>query len=252
MKNRNTISIAIIDDEPNARSKIKFLLEQRNEALLINEYDSAETAYPRLLQLQPDILFLDVQMPGMSGIELLGLLKKNKPFVIFTTAFPGYAADAFVYDAVHYLLKPFDAALFYEAFERAVERLTTLRTLAEISPAGNTASHNNQRQSLAVKKDGKHFIVSTDQIDYITGERNNILLFTASGIFTLRETLTSIEGRLPAALFLRVHKSFIVNTGKVTSLEYVFNGEYILQLSSGKKIPSGRSYKESVERAFGL
>jgi two-component system LytT family response regulator len=191
-------------------------------------------------------------MPEQSGIEFLVSLGDEAPFVIFTTAFGDFAFEAFELNAVHYLLKPFDKKKFAEAIRRAIERITSKHSKEILSKLKEVIDSEEQQNEyvdkVSVKSKNKIILVPVDEIVYLQADKNYILINTKSSQFKIRETLGKIQEKLNPVKFIRVHKSFIVNKNFILELEPVFNQEYLLKLTSGKKIPTGSTYKDIVKK----
>jgi len=247
----NKIKAIIVDDEPLSREKIRILSESNKQIEIIGEGKNVNEAVDLLKKMNPDLLFLDINMPGKTGVELITELGESAPFVIFTTAYSDYAAEAFNLNAVHYLLKPFDQQKFNEAIERANERITAKKSGDIINRIKNVIDTEPEKQKvsdrLAVKTEGKIVLVPFDDIYFIEADKNYAIIYLKDKSYRMRTTLNDLDNKLIPELFFRVHKSFIVNKSCVKELEPTFNQEFIIKLSSGKKIPTGKAYKENVE-----
>lgn len=248
---KNKIKAIIVDDEPLSREKIKILASSNEQLEIMGEAKNFSEAQKLIIRYNPDLLFLDINMPGKSGIELISELGARAPFVIFTTAHSDFAAEAFNLNAVHYLLKPFDQIKFDEAVSRAKERILAKKSddiLTTIQDVFSLKQNNKQYvERISIKVDDKIVLVPVDEIYFIEADKNYAIINLKDKSYRMRTTLSDLDEKLFAASFIRVHKSFIVNKNYVQELEPTFNQEFIIKLSSGKKIPTGKAYKEKVE-----
>jgi len=249
---KNKIKAIIVDDEPLSREKIRILAESNKQIEIIGEGKNVKEAKSLLHKLNPDLVFLDINMPGKSGVELISELGENAPFVIFTTAYSDYAAEAFNLNAVHYLLKPFDQHKFNEAIERANERIFAKESgdlFSRIKSVMETElNEDTYRDRLPVKTHDKILLVPLNEICFIEADKNYVVLNLKDKTLRMRTTLTEIEQKLKPDLFIRVYKSYIINKSFVQELEPTFNQEYIIKLVTNKKIPTGKAYKENVQK----
>lgn len=248
---KNKIKAIIVDDEPLSREKIKILASSNEQLEIMGEAKNFSEAQKLIIRYNPDLLFLDINMPGKSGIELISELGARAPFVIFTTAHSDFAAEAFNLNAVHYLLKPFDQIKFDEAVSRAKERILAKKSddiLTTIQDVFSLKQNNKQYvERISIKVDDKIVLVPVDEIYFIEADKNYAIINLKDKSYRMRTTLNDLDEKLVPASFIRVHKSFIVNKNYVQELEPTFNQEFIIKLSSGKKIPTGKAYKEKVE-----
>lgn len=243
------IRVVIVDDEPLARERIRTLLAGQTAFEILGECANGAAAVDAIRQHAPDLLFLDVQMPGMDGFEVLRSLDpKIVPEVIFVTAYDKHALAAFEVHALDYLLKPFKPARFLEAVERARERIQNrtsgdlnerLRSLIEACrPA---SAHSNR---LAVKTADRIIFLKTGQIDWIEAAGNYAVLHVGKDTHIMRETLGALESRLDPAQFLRVSRSALVNVEQIKELQPLFKGEYQVVLHNGQQLAMTRGIRE--------
>ncbi|HEU4585015.1 MAG TPA: LytTR family DNA-binding domain-containing protein [Gemmatimonadaceae bacterium] len=252
-----TVKTLIVDDEPLARSRLRKLLSAEDGVEIVGECASAEEAIGVIESALPDLVFLDVQMPGMDGFEMLAKLETPAlPAIIFVTAFDDYALRAFEVHALDYLLKPYSRARFVDAFRRAREQLEResaaaadrrlLGLLAELraresgGAAVPAAAHEHER--LVVKADGRMFFVRPADIDWIEASANYVRLHARGESYQLRESMKNMEERLPRNSFVRIHRSAIVNLDRVRELQPWFHGEYVVILADGTKLTASRVY----------
>ncbi|MBK7264919.1 MAG: response regulator transcription factor [Ignavibacteriales bacterium] len=232
------IKAIIVEDEELAREKLRFFLEDFPNVQLIAECGDAISALEALQKFTPDLLFLDIQLPGVSGIELLRSIRKQSPSVIFTTAFENYAIEAFDFKTIGYLLKPFDRQRF---------RTTMIKALEKLEESAATPTLKNK---IAVRKEGeksKYIMLNTPEINHIQSNGNSVLIYTDTEFFVMNSTLENLEKTLGTELFQRVHRTVIVNKAKIIEIENLSNNEYQLKLKNGKKIWTGRKYASVVQ-----
>ena len=206
-----TLQCIIIDDEPLARTGLKEYIQDVEFLQLAGEFDNPMKAIDTLMQQKIDLLFLDIQMPRMTGLEFLKTLAQP-PLVIFTTAYPQYAVDGFELNAIDYLLKPFS----FERFWKAVIKAKSLREPANQSVA---AAAGTEPDYFFIKSDNKLIKIKYDEILFIEALQNYVAVHTTEKKYITYLTFRSIEEYLPAARFVRTHKSFIVAAAKVESIE---------------------------------
>ncbi|MGR3762782.1 LytR/AlgR family response regulator transcription factor [Rossellomorea sp. NS-SX7] len=237
------MKVAIIDDEPYSREEMKHLLSTYEWVQIVGEANSAEKAMELLLTSDPQVLFLDIEMPGMSGVDLAEALQKmkQKPKIVFATAYPDYALKAFRVEAVDYLLKPFDE----EQLARTMERLKKM--VAE-DPAEEKEA--KIKGKLAVQDEDKIIFIEPDDILYIFREERETYICTEKKKYTCRLPIKELEAKLVTYPFFRVHKSYLVQLPFVEELIPWGNGVYQLKVHGAKeKIPVSRNYvKELRER----
>ena len=224
----------IVDDEPIAIRVIKNHLSHFDEFEVVAECNNAIEALKVLREQHADLIFLDIEMPTLTGLDLLKA-GSVEPEVIFTTAHRYYAVDAFEVNALDYLLKP----ISFERFALAINRFLKMKPITK--PADNKEL---EKDWLLVKADKKSYKVQFNDILYIESMADYVVVHLAGKKLITKERISQLEGELPGLLFLRVHRGFIINTQKVESL-YGNTIEI-----GGAKIPVGRNYKELVERVF--
>jgi two-component system LytT family response regulator len=243
----------IVDDEPLARERIRTFLSRESEGWTANECANGEDALVSIRRDHPDVVFLDMQMPGLSGLDVLSKLgSESLPAVVFVTAHDRFAVQAFEFHAVDYLLKPFDRERFRTAMERVMSRLKSnkpddlrLKLSAMLADMKAGAA---QPERLAVKHLGKVVLVSLPEIDWIGSADNYVELHVGAHSYLLRETMGSISGRLPTDHFVRVSRTSIVNVARVKEMRPLPHGEYSILLSTGAKLTLSRSYRDQLPR----
>jgi len=248
--------VLIVDDEPLARERIRTLLAGEPGFEIVGEAADGTAAAESIMALQPDLVFLDVQMPGADGFDVIDAVGPDKmPFVVFVTAYDRYALRAFDVHALDYLLKPFDRERFREALERAqiqIERSSggdIERRLAAIVKDLRPAKTKTDR--FVVKSGGRIFFVRTAEIDWIEAAGNYVKLHVGNDSHLIRETMNAVESKLSPDLFVRIHRCHIVNIEQVGELQPWFNGEYVVFLKNGTRLTLSRGYRERLQDRIG-
>lgn len=234
-----TIRTLIVDDEPYSRDELRHLLGVYPSIQIVDEAESGESGVMKAIQLQPDVIFLDVEMPRMNGMMAAKALLelKQAPLVVFATAYPQFAAEAFRYDAIDYLLKPYDEEQLQETIERIERKLGATKEPDLGKSAGK----------LAVESDGEIYYLELKDLLYIVREEKLTKLITKNGEFETKTPLKDWESRLVGYGFFRIHKSFLVNLEHVTRLSPWFNGAYQLQIEGRKEMLSvSRNYVKAL------
>ena len=248
-----TLRILIVDDEELARQRIRRLLAREEEVEVIGEACDGQHAVESIRSLEPDLVFLDVQMPEVDGFAVLERLRPDPPpAVVFVTAHDDYAVRAFEVHAVDYLRKPFDAIRFKEAFSRARRRLAGAEVeerarkldalLAQVE-----AQPPRSRERLMVRSDGRLYFVRIDDIDWVEAAGNYVKLHVGRDTHLMRETMSGIEKMLDPSRFLRIHRSAIVNLDRVREMQPWFSGEYTVILRDGTQLRLSRVYRDRLE-----
>ncbi len=248
----NTMKILIVDDEQPARKKLISFIKENNAGVNICEATNGIEAVEMIRNENYDLIFLDIQMPGMTGFEVIEHVGiENMPVVVFVTAYDQYALNAFDVNAVDYLLKPYDKIRFEKAMNKAFENVS-LRKSGQ-SKLEDILKEINRKKAFTEKflvgHGSKYFFVQTDEINYISAEEKYVSLHTSTGSFLLRETMNNIEEKLNPDNFVRIHRSFIVNVLQIKELQPWSHGDYVIILKNGEKINMSRRYKN---RLFGL
>ncbi|MGO9437501.1 MAG: LytR/AlgR family response regulator transcription factor [Terracidiphilus sp.] len=239
------IQTLIIDDEVLARRKLRRLLRDEPEIQVVGEAVSASEALEFIKANAPQLLFLDVRLPGMDGIELIDALSADPqiqmPHIIFTTAYDHYALRAFDLRAVDYLLKPFTPERLHSAVQRALDRATkTSRSMSHPQPRSNAREPYTAR--IVFKSRGRILFLPVTDIRWIGAEENYVRICTDKETHLLRETMTGLEQKLDPQMFLRVHRSAIVNLQFVKEVRTESQGDFVVHLVNGHKLSMSRSY----------
>jgi two-component system LytT family response regulator len=233
------IRTLVADDVDAVREGIRLLLAGTNDFEVIAEARNGIEAATAINDARPDVAFLDVEMPGCDGFEVLRRLgRARRPYVIFVTAHSRYAPHAFDVDAQDYLLKPFSDRRFEEALERVRARLVSP---PEGARHGHLFSHR-----LVVRDRQKVAFVRTDDLEWVQADGNYVLLHLRDRVIQMRVTLSELERQLDARKFVRVHRQFVVNAERVREVLLPAHEEPVVLLESGVKLPLGRTYRGSL------
>jgi len=243
------IHAVLADDEVLARQKLRQLLREEPEVEIVGESATASETIELVRATAPELLFLDIRMPGMDGFdvigELAGLADCPMPRIVFTTAYDQYAVRAFEIHAADYLLKPFTSERLRFAVKHVREQIETLeQNPAQADGRGRNGSPYSTR--IVFKSRGRILFLPVTEIRWIGAEENYVRISTESETHLLRETMARLEERLDPQMFLRVHRSSIVNLQFVKEVRTEPNGEFAVVLVDGRKIPMSRSYRSRV------
>jgi two-component system LytT family response regulator len=251
---RPSLSALIIDDEPIARQRIRRLLAREPDFHLIGDFGSVTECEALDASAVPDLLLLDVRMPGRNGFDLLATLEARgvHPFVIFVTAYSEYAVDAFGVDAVDYLLKPFDDERFAKAIARA-RALFDKERAAEADPprtpdAGEPApaSAPRLRDRLLVNDGGRVLFVPSRDIELVQAAGKHVKIFVSGHCYLARQALCDVEARLDSRHFVRVHRTTIVNVEQIVELHPLFHGDCEIVLRRGTRVTLSRRFRNRI------
>jgi two-component system LytT family response regulator len=237
------LKAVIVDDEPLARRRLRDLLKHFPDVTIAAEASNAREAGQAIVREHPEVLFLDVEMPGGDGFEVLEDTGDEAPIVIFTTAYEQYALRAFDAGVGDYLLKPFTR----ERLGRALERVRKLMN-GERLPTDDFQKNGGR---LVFRAQGKTVFLQANEILYAEAQLNYLRLFTANGAYVLRGTIQELSERLADNGFVRVHRSYLINLNELRELEPCNNGEFIAILRSGAQVPVGRAYRQVVKKISG-
>ncbi len=237
----------IVDDEAPARAKVRRLLVAAGDVEIVGEASTGRQAVAAIKRSQPDIVFLDIQMPGVDGFGVLDAIADDAPYVVFVTANDQHAIRAFEVGAVDYLLKPFTPQRFEQVLERARGRLAP--AVPGVSPA--SPSRPFLRRVLVIDN-GRALFLSVERIDRIEAERNYLLLFSGNERYRLRATIASIAERLDPAQFLRINRSALVRLDAVRDMHEWSHGDFRVVMHDGTQLTWSRRYRATAEREFGV
>jgi two-component system LytT family response regulator len=235
----------IVDDEPLARDRLRGFLKAEPTVEVIGECSSGTEAVAMIRAAAPDLVFLDMQMPGCDGLQVVAQLpEERKPAIIFATAHERFAVDAFDVAAVDYLLKPFDRDRFQQALRRAQDHLVRTR-------GGEAAAPAAKPDRITVKADGRLVFLKPEEIVRVEAADNYVMLHLTSGRLMLRETMSAIETRLGTLNFARVNRSAIVHLDQIREIQPAQHGDYTVVLRDGTKLPLSRSLRGQLDRFTG-
>jgi two-component system LytT family response regulator len=249
------IRTVIVDDEPLARQRVRRLLEADADIAIVGECADGEQAVADLRKLRPDLVFLDVQMPGLDGFGVVRELGPPLPAVIFVTAHDRFALKAFEVHALDYLLKPFDKSRFGAALEHAKAQVrqgsaaAVDQRLQELLQT--VQSREPAPERLMVKSAGRIYFVRIADIDWIEAAANYVRLHVGKEDHLLRDSLSALEKKLDPARFVRIHRSTIVNVERIRELQPVFHGDYVVILHDGTELPVSRSCRDNLGKSLG-
>lgn len=242
-----TLRVFVVDDEAPARRKILRFLSRDPEVTLVGEAATGAEAVQRIQQTRPDLIFLDVQMPGMDGFEVIRALEPGPmPSIVFVTAHDQYAIQAFDVHAFGYLLKPFDETRFAKVLSDAKKHLS-LEDKSELAAGLKRLLEEVQRAQqrparLLIQQDGRAFFLAAEKIDWAEADRNYLKLYSSAQTYSLRGTMESLEEKLDPAHFLRLNRSCLVRIDFIRELQPWFHGEYKVILQSGITLTWTRRY----------
>lgn len=259
---RPLLKTIIVDDEKQAREGLKNLISGDREIELAGVCSDGQTAIEKINEIAPDILFLDIQMPGINGFEVINSIYRPVPCTIFVTAHDQFAIKAFEVHAIDYLLKPFTDERFKQALEKAKKIALSERNeqgykqLKELlSYIANKASHKESNlihtstpldNKLVIRESGKVSFVRVDNIIRVEADDYYVKIFTDNSTYMIRESLKKMENRLEHFSFKRVHRSHIININRIREISPCGHSEYEITLDNGASLTSGRSYKAEV------
>jgi two-component system, LytTR family, response regulator len=247
------IRTLIVDDEPPARELISTLLREEPDIELIGECGNGPDAVTAIQKESPDLVFVDVQMPGLDGFEVLSALGGVRlPLIVFVTAYDKHALKAFEVHALDYLLKPFEYARLHEAVQRAREHLQRKPSEAYqerlLGLIQELRSQGEPWERLVIRESGRVLFLKIDEIDWIEGEGNYLRLHVGKSSHLLRETMGTAEARLAPKKFLRLSRSTLVNLERVKEWQPLLHGDSVVVLHDGTRLTVTRVYRERFDR----
>jgi two-component system, LytTR family, response regulator len=239
---KNLIRALIIDDEDLARDLVRSYLTHYPEIEITGECRNGFEGAKAINELKPDLVFLDIQMPKVTGFELLEIID-HQPQIVFTTAFNQYAIEAFERNAVDYLLKPFSKERFDDAITKAKNRLASSEL--PIKEVSGLVQYNQQSgeimERIVVRNGNKINVITCDKILYIEAQDDYVMLHTTDGKFLKQSTMKFFEQKLDHKMFVRVHRSFIIQVEKIDRIELYGRETYLVFLKNGMKLPVSKS-----------
>ncbi len=269
LPSQSEIRALIVDDEPLAREVLRHMLNEHPGVTLLEDCANGREALKSIKKNEPDVVFLDVQMPGIDGLELAHNLEgKVQTALVFVTAHSDYAVQAFERNAIDYLLKPFDHERFNQTMNRVrtrfeqeanadvIHRIQT--AFSELSSPPGTKSPSpaaaevEPLDRITVKESGRIFFLSPHEVHYLEATGNYVALHVDGKTHLVHETLGRMEQKLDPKRFIRIHRSTIVNMTAIQELQPHFNGEYVIILKDKTRLKSSRTYSSQVKARLGL
>jgi two-component system LytT family response regulator len=242
------MNVVIIDDEPLARNVVKEYLKNFSEVTIVAECNDGFEGVKAITQHQPDLIFLDIQMPKINGFEMLELLEKI-PGIIFTTAFDEYAIKAFEVHAIDYLLKPFSK----DRFDKAMNKWLSQKTGGEaVQKVLEETPQPEERNRVVVKKGQNIIVLPVQKIHYFEAFDDYVKVHTADGFYLKKKTMNHFERALDPALFVRVHRSYILNLQELTRIEPMEKDNHVVLLKSGVRIPLSQAGFTKLKDVLGI
>ncbi len=253
-----TIPTLIVDDEQAARGALRLLLADDPDIEVVGECGDGRTTLDRIRRDRPELVFLDIQMPGMDGLTVLSQLDEAElPVVVFVTAYDQHALRAFDLHAVDYLLKPFDDARFHKALARAKTRVrqgqlgALAGPLVDLLSGMRRPSPGRWLERLVIRSDGRALIVPVADVDWIEARGDYLRVHAGTTWHLLRGTMKELEGQLDPGEFVRIHRSTIVRLTRIKELQPHFRGDYVVVLRDGTHLKLARGCREQLEAALG-
>jgi two-component system, LytTR family, response regulator len=249
------LNVLVVDDEPIAREGLKLLLDRQSQIESVSEVRNGREAIAHIREQKPDLVLLDVQMPRIDGFAVVHSVGVERmPPIIFVTAHDKYAIRAFEIAAIDYLLKPVTEERFALAFKRATDKLrgaphedATKQLLTMLDAVANPP---RQLERFAVRSGEKTSFVPVNDVDWIEAFQNYVRLHAGPATYLLHVPMNTIESVLDSHRFLRIHRSHIVNVRRIAGLWSIAHGQYEVELKSGQRLQSGRTYNERIRRAL--
>lgn len=241
--------VIIIDDEPLAREMVKEYLEGYPAVTVVAECNDGFEAVKAIAAHQPDLIFLDIQMPKITGFEMLELLD-DPPAVIFTTAFDEYAIRAFETNAVDYLLKPFSEERFKTAIDKFLEQHGETRN--NLAPLMDSIRQDQSLQRVVIKDGSKIRIIPLHEVFMLEAADDYVKVHTANGVYLKKKTMQSFEASLPGNQFIRLHRSYMVNISQITRIEPFEKEGHVALLRAGQQVPVSKSGYQKLKEILDI
>jgi two-component system, LytTR family, response regulator len=249
----STIRTILADDEPLARKKLRILLEAEPDVEVVAECADGQQTVTAVNTHNPDLLLLDIRLPDADGFETLSRIPRDQmPIVVFTTAYDQYAIRAFEAHALDYMLKPFDEERLHHAIERVRVEINKSREHAHadrmLNPADTKPFPLSLERRLIIRTGGRVVFLDLDEVDWIEAAANYVKVNVGKDSYLLREAISRISEKLDPSRFVRIHRSTIVNIGKIKELQPCDSGEYIAILKNGKGLSCSRTYRNQLQQ----
>lgn len=246
------IRTLIVDDMALSRERTRRYLADETDVEIVGECSDGQTALESIVDLGPDLILLDVQMPGMTGLDLLEQIPpEQRPVAIFITAFDEFAVSAFAAHAVDYLLKPFDRERLSKALERARAHISAQPGAAANASESGPGRAPGHVERISVKSVGRTVFVAADTVDWIEAAGNYVCLHVGKESHLVRKTMNQIESQLDPRKFVRIHRSTLVRIETIHEIQPLFNGDRCVILHDGTKLTMSRSYRDKARSVLG-
>lgn len=242
----------IVDDELLARKRIRRFLSAEDDFEIVAECENGNTAITAIKKFSPDVVFLDVQMPGISGFDVIAAVgTEHMPSTVFTTAYDEYALRAFEVHALDYLLKPISRTRFQAVLKRVRINIAQKKQVLDAQLLDLLLRRHEDARGLTrllIRSEGKVIFLNTREIDWIQAEGNYVRVQAGPSTHLLRQTLSELAKNLDANRFIRIHRSAIVNIERIKELQHCFHGDYVVHLRDGRRLTLSRTYREEMRR----
>lgn len=250
-----TIRVLVVDDEPPARDLVTTLLRDETDVEIVGQCANGSEAVAAIERHEPDVVFLDVQMPGLDGFGVLAATRVPQlPQIVFVTAFDRHAIRAFDLHAIDYVLKPFEYDRLRQAMQRVRERIAHSQEAEFRARVLQLLEEQQHRVTtwdrIAVRKDNRTIFLKPAEIDWAEAEGNYIRLHVGAQTHFLRETMHALETRLAGAKFIRINRSTLVNLESIREWQPLFHGDAVLMLQDGQKLTATRAYRDALAAVF--
>lgn len=247
------IRTIVVDDEPLACKRLVKLLNEEEDVEVVEVCANGKEAIDEINEQDPDLVFLDIQMPEINGFEVLQHIESDRvPAIIFVTAYDEYALKAFEVHALDYLMKPFNKARFRDSLQRAKNSIKSNGNTEVGEKIENLLEYLNPEQDslsrILIKTSSRYFFLKADEIDWIESAGNYVRIHSGKNNYLIRETMINMEKKLDDDKFFRIHRSTIINVEKVKELEQWFHGDYQVIMYNDEKLTMSRNYKDLLER----
>ena len=246
----NPIRAIVVDDEDLARDSLKLSLQKFKQISILDECNNGFEAIKSIKQHQPDVLFLDIQMPKLNGFDVVELLADDAPNIIFVTAYDEYALKAFDANALDYLLKPVSHERLKTAIDRLQEKIT-----ADVKPQyrqvlQNISQNTIPLQRILVKENTKVYVIPVDEVSHFEAQDDYVVIHTKNKSYIKNDRISKLEAELDPRIFLRLHRSFLVNIDFIKRIESYSKDSKLIKLSSGIEVPVSRSGYDKLKQAL--
>ena len=246
------IRTLVVDDEPIARARVVSLLKEEEDIEVIGECSNGQQAMSAIESTSPDLLFLDIQMPEVNGMDLARTIQSTgTPAVVFVTAYDEYALRAFEVHALDFLLKPFSAERFRSALGHAREQVSQRRKGTPVSKPAAPDARSTRPNRLMIKSGGRIHFVRMADIDWCEAQGNYVRVHVGAQEHLVRDTMSHLESELDPQQFVRIHRSTIVNVDRIQEMQSSFNGEYVVLLRTGTRLTLSRGSREILQARLG-